>query len=67
MARKLAMANETMPREVEKKENYFSVQVLEGEPVDIVVNGVITASLVIPYDGKMRCYLARERASITYK
>lgn len=61
------MPTETMHREVEKKENYFAVQVIAGEECAIVINGVIQTQLVIPYDGKLRCYMARDKANIVYK
>lgn len=61
------MATETMHREVDKKENYFSVQVQEGEEMKIFLDGVEVVCLLVPYEGTMRVYMAREKASIQYK
>jgi hypothetical protein len=54
--------------DMESKDNYFAFSLGEGDVVTIWVNGKEVTSIVVPYDGKLRCYMVGERRpAIQYK
>jgi hypothetical protein len=55
-----------MERNIEKKDNFFSIELREGEEVTI---GADEDKLVFiaPFDCKMKCYLSREVRAIHWK
>ncbi len=52
---------------VEKKDNYFSLQLKEGSKVEVLIDGVKAIALIVPYESFLNCYLKRDALPITYK
>ena len=53
--------------EVESKDNYFIIPVEASDVMEITLNNGKVIELIIPYDGKLKCYLSRESSPIMYK
>jgi len=59
-----------MARKIEKKENFFSLEVTEGEEIKVLVGDAPNEDavcLIAPYSGFLNCYLKRDTAAIHYK
>lgn len=54
-------------RDVEKKENFFSVQLFEGENVALGVGGEIVVDAYVPVDCTLNCYMKRKTVSFSFK
>lgn len=54
-------------REIERRDNFFAVPVMDGEEVSVGVNGKIVTQFIVPYTAKLKCYLASDRKAILYK
>jgi len=52
---------------IEKKDNYFSITLKQGQEVKVLIDGKECTALVIPYDAFLNCYLKRDSPPIHYK
>jgi hypothetical protein len=55
-----------MEREIQKKDNFISIEMREGEEVHINVAGEDLV-FISPIDGHLNCYLKRVLRPIQYK
>jgi hypothetical protein len=56
-----------MERRIEKKQNFFAIELREAEEVKIFVNGIESVCFISPIDGFLNCYLKRETKEIQFK
>jgi len=59
-----------MARQIDKKDNFFSIEVTEGEQITVQVGEEGTGGTVVllaPYSGFLNCYLKRDTSPIHYK
>ena len=54
-------------REVIKKDNFFSVEMKDGEQLTLAVDGEITLSAIAPCDCTLNCYMKRDQVSFQFK
>lgn len=55
-----------MERQIEKSENFISIEAREGEKVEIKVGDEVK-TFVMPFDGNVKLYIARERRPIHWQ
>lgn len=55
-----------MERKTDKKDNFFSLELREGEEVHIKV-GEDELVFIVPYDSSLNCYLKRPTAPLFFK
>jgi len=61
------MADKERHREVEKKDNFFSVELFEGESIALGVEGKIVVDAYVPVDCTLNCYMKRKTVSFSFK
>lgn len=55
-----------MERQIDKKDNFISIEMREGEEVKLNVGGE-EVIFISPIDGHLNCYLKRQNRPIMYK
>jgi len=63
----MADPKEKTYREVVKKDNFFSVELYEGETVTIAVNGEMVITANVPDNSHLNSYLKRRSVAMLYK
>tara|TARA_Y100000310_G_C20678101_1_gene814251 strand:+ start:576 stop:746 length:171 start_codon:yes stop_codon:yes gene_type:complete len=56
-----------MAPNITKEDNYFSIELNEGDKVAIGVNGGIVVPFIAPYASTLKCYLKSDKPAIKYE
>jgi len=54
-------------REVERKDNFFSIELYEGEKVSVAVDGEIVIDAFVPVECALNCYMKRKTVAFAFK
>jgi len=54
-------------REVTRKDNFFGVQLFEGERLSVAVDGEIVVDALVPVDCDLNGYMKRKPVSFQFK
>lgn len=64
-------------RQIEKRDNFFSIELKEGEEVQVIMSGIsnsITDNFssdavvfIVPFNCKLNCYMKRDSLPLQYK